>query len=527
MSTPAARFPVSVSDEEMLKRKYDYFLPRMVVPQFAVLAIGLLEGILVWDLVPISRYLCWFALLLLVTGYRFSLIYRYRRQTPGTRRPGTFWHRRLLVGTFSTGLAISLSWWLTWPHIHPFVGFTNLLILFGLITGAASADFWMKWGFRLFVAPILASLELIFALRLIPHFWIDTALVVLFAIGIDRVARFTDNGYCQNLRHTLQTEKITEELNETNRLLETELGLRQAAEKRMRDNDRELTVLFDSIPLFLAYVTPDLNFRRVNRTLADHFQDPAAGFPAPNPIELFGPEQYAKLEPHFRRVVQGETVQALPVTLVGGEFEERHFLAQCIPVNPELPPTEFILVLTDVTSLKTSELRLREEAHKDPLTALGNRRFFTLLFEEVCRNSNPDHPTTLLFLDLDGFKAVNDRVGHAAGDAILQELARLLVQSVRKTDRVFRLGGDELAILLDGIRTASAERIVQAILMRSAETLKPLATPALPPTLSIGAVVIDTPGLTAGHWMEAADQALYRSKRLGGNCCTWSSVSLS
>ncbi len=521
MNTPATPSPVTVSDEEMLERKYDYFLPRMVVPQVAVLAIGLLEGFLVWNLVQ-ARYLLWLTLLILVTGYRFSLIYRYRHQTPESRWPTAFWHRRLLVGTFAPGLVISMAWWLTWPRIHPFVGFANLLILFGLITGASSSDFWMKWGLRLFIAPILASVELIFTLRVIPHFWIDTLLLLLFAVGIDRVARFTDKGYCQNLLLTLQTEKITEDLNETNRLLETELSLRQAAEQRIRQNERELTVLFDSIPLFLAYVTPELEFRRVNRTLADHLGDPAAGIPTPDPVQLFGAEQYARLEPHFRRVVQGETVQALPVALTGGEFEERHFLAQCIPVDPEQVPTEFILVLTDVTSLKTSELRLREEAHKDPLTGLGNRRFFTLLFEEVCRNSDSDHPTTLLFLDLDGFKAVNDQIGHAGGDAILQALATFLVQSVRKTDRVFRLGGDELAILLDGIRTGPADRIIQTILAQSTEILKPLAAPAFPPTLSIGAVVLDAPGFPAARWMEAADQALYRAKRLGGHRCVWS-----
>ena len=522
MSTPTARFPVSVSDEEMLQRKYDYFLPRMVVPQLSVLAIGLLEGLLVWNLTPITRYLWWLALLVLVTGYRFSLIYRYRHQTPGDRRPAIFWYRRLLAGTFASGLVISLAWWLTWPHIHRFVGFTNLLILLGLITGASSADFWMKWGLRLFIAPILVSLELVFFLRVIPHIWIDTALLLLFAVGLDWVARFTDNGYCQNLLLTLQTEKITEELNETNRLLETELGLRQAAEQRMRNNEHELTVLFDSIPLFLAYVTPDLHFRRVNRTLADHFGDPETWTREPNPIELFGAEQYARLEPNFQRVVQGGTVHAAPVTLTGHKFEERHFLAHCIPVDPEHVPTEFILVLTDVTSLKTSELRLREQAHKDPLTGLGNRRFFTLLFEEVCRNSDTVHPNTLLFLDLDGFKAVNDQVGHAAGDTILLTLAEFLVQSVRKTDRVFRLGGDELAILLDGARSTTAERIVHTILARSTEILNRLAASAVPLTLSIGAIVIDEPGLPAERWMEAADQALYSAKRLGGNRCVWS-----
>ncbi len=517
---PRPPTPEAISYEEILERKYAYLLPRMVVPQSAVLVIALLEGFLVWNRVP-QRYLGWLALIILVTGYRFSLIYRYRHQPSGARLPTAFWQRRLLVGMFASGLIISLTWWLTWPHIDPFVGFANLLIMLGLITGAASANFWMKWGLRLFIAPVLASLELVLALRGIPHFWIDTLLLILFAISIDRAARFTDNGYCQNIKLTIETEKITADLNETNHLLQTELGLRQAAEQSIRRNEQELSILFDSIPLFLAYVTPDQEFRRINRALADYCGRLPGEGNAPSPLQLFGAEQYARLEPNFRKVIQGETLHALPVTLVGHEFQERHFLAHCIPVDPKHIPTEFILVLSDVTSLKTSELRLREEVHQDPLTGLGNRRFFEPLLQEVCQGSDAGHPATLLFLDLDGFKTVNDQAGHAAGDAILRALAQFLLQSVRKTDRVFRLGGDELAILVDGTR-AAAERIVQAILEQSVGVLKLRADSVDPPTLSIGAVEINAPGFSATQWMKAADQALYHAKRLGGNRCVWS-----
>lgn len=179
-----------------------------------------------------------------------------------------------------------------------------------------------------------------------------------------------------------------------------------------------------------------------------------------------------------------------------------------------------IWIVTDATETRRQRETLRWRATRDPLTDLVNRREFerqlSLLVDDRRRDS-----ACALFIDLDHFKQVNDGAGHAAGDAVLKRIARVLQARVRADDTVGRLGGDEFAILLR--RCSLSEALQKSQELRTQVELHGTcdADPSLRVTASIGVVEIDKRHDSRADVLEAADQACYAAKRAGRNAvCT-------
>lgn len=160
---------------------------------------------------------------------------------------------------------------------------------------------------------------------------------------------------------------------------------------------------------------------------------------------------------------------------VGREVEGRRKDGSVFPMDitvSEVPTEEgriFTGFARDITMRKTFEEFLTHEASHDPLTGLPNRRMFEeVLGKAIARSGRSGAPLAVLFVDLDGFKGVNDTMGHAAGDRVLTATARRLAAAVRPGDVVARLGGDEFAVLCEDVGSGGnasniAERIVRAM----------------------------------------------------------------
>jgi diguanylate cyclase (GGDEF)-like protein len=173
----------------------------------------------------------------------------------------------------------------------------------------------------------------------------------------------------------------------------------------------------------------------------------------------------------------------------------------------------FALVSSLVSRLRLALVRERSLARLDPLTGAANgRTFYERAEYETRRASRTGCPLTLAYLDVDHFKVVNDRRGHAAGDALLREVAALLRQHTRADDLVARLGGDEFALLLPGVGpsagTATLGRLRDALLRRMTER-------GWPVTFSIGAVTFLQPSREVDTMVRQADELMYRVKRGG------------
>ncbi|MEH3076610.1 MAG: GGDEF domain-containing protein [Quadrisphaera sp.] len=157
-------------------------------------------------------------------------------------------------------------------------------------------------------------------------------------------------------------------------------------------------------------------------------------------------------------------------------------------------------------ALGRANAELRRLAHTDPLTGLLDRRAFTTSAERL--KAGGETGVLVAFLDLDGFKPVNDRLGHAAGDALLQRIAAYLVSDVRSGDLVGRLGGDEFALLLRGASAADAEAVVERVRAAVVEA----SPPGVPVGASVGLSRLDDhPDVETA--LRAADAAMYQVKR--------------
>ena len=179
------------------------------------------------------------------------------------------------------------------------------------------------------------------------------------------------------------------------------------------------------------------------------------------------------------------------------------------------------IISRDITERKTAEDRLDAMARHDPLTQLPNRRYFEEHLEQAtARARRSGKPLTLVFLDLDGFKRVNDTLGHATGDQLLIEVARRLKACVRTTDHVSRLGGDEFTVILEESGTPE-DRLAQCErLLTSLSRPHMLGGQAVTATPSLG-VAVYVPGEPLSDLRGRADAAMYAAKRAGKACLRW------
>jgi diguanylate cyclase (GGDEF)-like protein len=166
--------------------------------------------------------------------------------------------------------------------------------------------------------------------------------------------------------------------------------------------------------------------------------------------------------------------------------------------------------------LEVTNARLKETSFRDDVTGLYNRRFFSLrLEEEISRFRRFNHPVSVVLLDLDGFKNVNDEFGHAVGDETLREIAQILMKHSRGINVVSRYGGDEFVILL--VETSKAGARLYADRIRQVVATFPFSH-GKPITASFGVASLpDDEAANSEDLFRAADEALYAAKRAGKN----------
>lgn len=209
-------------------------------------------------------------------------------------------------------------------------------------------------------------------------------------------------------------------------------------------------------------------------------------------------------ERHWRAVVERHRERVLglarPLDIRATAFE--YFLEKGLLRDP---------VIVEEEAFQKAETL----AYQDRLTGVHNYAYFEQqLRVEVARAERYRTPLALILLDLDGFKRVNDALGHAAGNQVLRDVGWILRKDAREGDVVARIGGDEFGILLHR-SSAETARVIAERKRRAVESW--FAETELEVTASIGVAELSGPDDTAGALFEAADRALYRAKRGGKN----------
>ncbi len=189
------------------------------------------------------------------------------------------------------------------------------------------------------------------------------------------------------------------------------------------------------------------------------------------------------------------------------------------PFSPEEAELFQIFILQGEAALRNLELleEIKKLAIRDGLTGLYNyRHFWELLVHEIMKSRRYQVPLSMLFLDLDNFKIINDTLGHLQGDQVLKTLADYLRRGMRQADVVCRYGGEEFVVLLSSTGLEQALRLAERLRHQISRMAIPLPGRDLHVTVSIGAAVL-TPNMDAEALVAAADAAMYRAKQAGRN----------
>lgn len=295
----------------------------------------------------------------------------------------------------------------------------------------------------------------------------------------------------------------------------TDVSERKRVQAEIIESREAIQKVTDSLPVLIAYVDPELRYQFNNDAYRRLLRRDIASMRGQAVASFMPSAMYRTLLPSFQRALAGERLQLDDVE----DHEGSTWSVSLVPDTRGREVVGFYMMVQDVTNRRHAERQLIAQAMRDPLTGLPNRRALSgYLAQRIAAGATLREPFAVFFLDLDGFKPVNDVYGHEAGDELLRQVGRRLRSAVRSSDFTSRLGGDEFVVVSNGVAdAASASRIAEAI----------CATFGSPFTLgghdvtiatSVGVAICDEcRNTTPDSLLAAADKAMYEAKRGGRN----------
>ncbi|MEV0252421.1 diguanylate cyclase [Nocardia sp. NPDC050712] len=220
--------------------------------------------------------------------------------------------------------------------------------------------------------------------------------------------------------------------------------------------------------------------------------------------------------PIARTLATGETITGYTFGVDRADGQRRWLSGSSRLMNPDDPASPAVSSFADVTEFRASRRQLEYQATHDSLTGLANRSLILSQLAAALASSADQQVSTVLFIDLDGFKAINDTLGHAIGDTVLQIVAQRLQRALRGDDVVGRLGGDEFLVLLAGpIRRADLDALVQRLRSTMSEPIVARGH-RIEVNASIGVTeLVQGDHRTPEAVLHDADVAMYRAKPVG------------
>ena len=299
---------------------------------------------------------------------------------------------------------------------------------------------------------------------------------------------------------------------------------RRTVELQLVEKEKLLRGLTDHLPALVSYIDREERFQFNNQPYEKWLGKPLSEISGKHVREACGDEAYFKYKRFFDQALGGKRVDfAFAEERDGGK---RYYNASYIPqFDGDGLVIGVCCMINDITEIKKVELQLIKLARVDALTGLPNRvQFDESLKKAIARSRRGGLSMALMYLDIDRFKSINDTYGHQVGDEALIEFSRRLSISVRKTDIVARLSGDEFVIILEEMKNDEEAEIVANKIIGAMGIPFMLGGVEYRVTTSIGIAVLRDDDVDAQALLRRADKALYHAKAAGRNAFRSSGV---
>ncbi len=312
----------------------------------------------------------------------------------------------------------------------------------------------------------------------------------------------------------------SEELNERNRVLRSKLALLETTHNKLEDSMSVLNSIFDSTGEAILGFDKSGRLLRENHMAQKMFGDIFATETSFNPqsirklLRVIPKPQY--LLTQFKALKNNSKIDLSGILeLKSGQILEFHSSAQII--NQKLHGR--VWCFRDVTKEKENELLLKHRAYHDSLTSLPNRLLLLDRLSQNIHRANRDNSiVAVLFIDLDGFKKVNDTLGHTKGDILLIDVAERISSNLRESDTLGRLGGDEFVVIISVKNNTDIVSKISTKIIKSLQSYFKIDNNKYYISSSIGISLYPNDSLNSEELIRKADLAMYSAKKSGGSC---------
>lgn len=335
-------------------------------------------------------------------------------------------------------------------------------------------------------------------------------------VGGYREAAVLSHALTELARRQAQQEASLAQLNASleERVRSRTLALEDAMQ-RQEASERRLRTITDNLPVLISYIDDQQRLRFLNATFRTWLGTEPDAVIGKTLLETIGPVLYEQRQPALKGALAG--VRQRFETRSESNGVMRDLLTEYVPdLRADGTVAGVYTLSTDVTAFKQVERELDQLSRVDPLTGLPNRRQFDQrLSEALARARRSGQILALMFMDLDRFKQINDTLGHAAGDVVLQTFAARVRGAVRETDVLCRLAGDEFVLIAENLNESAEAGLLAQKLLAAVQAPLEVMGSAVQLSTSIGVACTTADAESDVAFLARADDALYAAKAAG------------
>ena len=495
MSDQSIRKQVDITRLQTIYRSTPGNLAATALVAFAFA--GVMATVMPWQ--PLAIWLGMLGLVLALRGIN-AIAFHRRSRSRGGDNPARWWRRHRL-GALATGLVLGSSTLTNFEHIPVAYQIFSIFVLAGLGAGALTVMILDRVAYALYLTTLMLPAAVVFAWYHDPLHLAISLMILVYVVVLLRASYQLHHKVLQSLTLGYEKRQLAERLKREKERLDSRLG----------------RILNDSTNEIYMVDAQSLRCMQVNQGALEHLgytEQEITHLRLTDIIDELSTEELREL---IQPLVKGREESVF----YHGYHRRRNGTRYPVEVRfqysaRENPP---VLVATALDMSERDKVRrqLIHQANFDQLTDLPNRFSMLGRLEQAFHHARR-HGTlvALLFIDLDDFKKVNDTLGHAAGDALLQQAAGRLRSVLRDTDTPSRVGGDEFLVMLEGLRRRSQAQRVAEKLVAAFEKPFLIGPAEIYTGVSIGISLFPEDGHSVEELMRYADIAMYQAKQQGG-----------